>query len=727
MIFGTDSNNDMVIRITCDASGAISAIDATGQALKQAGDSASDAQAGFSSFEAGLVTFAATVDLVEKGIGYLKEGMSEIADLAEKGLELNNVSAGFNSLHDSSEQNVTSLAELQHATEGTVSNLKLMEVANQAVIRGLDQGTGYYAKAVDVAVQYGKATGQSAAESMDKLSQAVQRGSARQLEALGITQSAKQIYAAYANSIGIAAEALSQQQKEEALVEAIAGKTTSTIDQQTQAMDSITAGIDGYITVAYGANSGTKNLIKSADGLVSMMLGVDTQTAAASSKLAALPRDADSAGHAIEVLDTTWENLKGEIGMALDKNDDFAKSIHSLDDYLKGVDFKQFIGYVGDVATAIVNTSVTIFKEVTKDIGYIERLNDQLTAAKFGYIGGGQSVAEGIYNTIDNVAPSAGNLSQVTYQLKLLKAAMDAADPSQSELDAYEQLSQDVAAYGNRVKSLSDGLQGYTVSTKEQIKASVDLDNVLNKVIAATDSSTKSTQQSADAQAESAGQVIQLYKQLNDLTGGIDDTGIALSNYVKGTDDSISASTEFINSNYELADSADAATQAIAREGKAQAALASGDTSGLSGLSQMAVTNAPGQYNVNSASYDNGEAVSGAQHGGVLGTDVGAPVAQGGTVGGATSTPGSAVDAGSIYNGVGGNDVLLSDRSLILRRSADAWKQNTDAVKAHNRELANTLRLTQQIQKATVAPGTTAARATLGAGQARRTARAMGQ
>jgi hypothetical protein len=151
---------------------------------------------------AGLVVGAKVLNSLNQQIDQLAQSAGSVAALR----------TGFETLQRSVGQGpVQSIEALREATRGLVSDVKLYQRANQAVLLGVP--TKVFNEAAAAAVKLGRAMGIDAAFGLESLSLGLGRQSRLYLDNLGIVVSAEQAYASFALTLGKTAEDLTDSEK----------------------------------------------------------------------------------------------------------------------------------------------------------------------------------------------------------------------------------------------------------------------------------------------------------------------------------------------------------------------------------------------------------------------------------------------------------------------------------------------------------------------------------
>ena len=143
-------------------------------------------------------------DMIRGTMDFLSSGV-------ELSAKLESLKASFERLVEASGATNLSLESLRKATKETVSDVKLLQAANQALMLGLpaDQLNELF----EAAMKLGYAAGQSATKSIQDLTTALGRQSPRILDNLGIVFEASAAYEWYAEKIGTTSDKLTENQK----------------------------------------------------------------------------------------------------------------------------------------------------------------------------------------------------------------------------------------------------------------------------------------------------------------------------------------------------------------------------------------------------------------------------------------------------------------------------------------------------------------------------------
>jgi len=137
------------------------------------------------------------------------------------GAQITTLQRSFERLVEATGDTTISLQGLREATRGTVSDIELLQRANQAMMLGLP--TDQIEELFEAAIKLGNAMGIDAAFAVESLTIGIGRQSRLVLDNLGVIVKAEEAYKKYAEQIGVAANQLTEaQQKEAWQAEAIA-------------------------------------------------------------------------------------------------------------------------------------------------------------------------------------------------------------------------------------------------------------------------------------------------------------------------------------------------------------------------------------------------------------------------------------------------------------------------------------------------------------------------
>lgn len=232
--------NDVNILLNArnNASGAIKQVQTD---LRGLGGAASAASSGLSALAG-----AFTVGAVVAGVTALGGAMVDLANGAAKLETLRN---SFDGLAAGVGQSSADMLEsLRQASRGMISDADLLLSANKAMLLGVADTADEMTALMQIAMQRGAAMGLSTTQAFNDIVTGLGRGSALILDNLGIVVDAEANNEAYAASIGKVASALTEQEKKQALINAVmreaagaAGDATSSLSEQAVAIGSMGA------------------------------------------------------------------------------------------------------------------------------------------------------------------------------------------------------------------------------------------------------------------------------------------------------------------------------------------------------------------------------------------------------------------------------------------------------------------------------------------------------
>lgn len=153
--------------------------------------------------------------------GVMKLGAAMV-DLAKQGAQVQRVGVAFDQLARSAGASSDKIiASLRAASRGTISDSELMLSANRAMLLGLGSDAEQLGKLMEVAGFRGRAMGLTTAQAFSDIVTGIGRMSPMILDNLGITIDAARTFGDYAASIGKAADALTDAEKRQALLNGV--------------------------------------------------------------------------------------------------------------------------------------------------------------------------------------------------------------------------------------------------------------------------------------------------------------------------------------------------------------------------------------------------------------------------------------------------------------------------------------------------------------------------
>lgn len=148
-------------------------------------------------------------------------GIRQVIDFGRQAAAVNLMRQSFNSLIDPTEKSSESLNKLRQATNGTVSDFRLLQQANNAMILGVSKNTDEMAEMFDMAQRLGKALGRDTASSVESLITGVGRQSRLMLDNIGIIVKVDDAQKEYAMSLNKSVSALTDNEKKQAFQNAV--------------------------------------------------------------------------------------------------------------------------------------------------------------------------------------------------------------------------------------------------------------------------------------------------------------------------------------------------------------------------------------------------------------------------------------------------------------------------------------------------------------------------
>ena len=113
------------------------------------------------------------------------------------------------------------LASIKRATDGTVANSDIILAANKGIMLGLGAQADQWEKLAEVARFRARAMGLSVTDALERITTGIGRVSSKILDDLGIILDTQQVYSDYASAIGKSADALTNAEEKQALLNAV--------------------------------------------------------------------------------------------------------------------------------------------------------------------------------------------------------------------------------------------------------------------------------------------------------------------------------------------------------------------------------------------------------------------------------------------------------------------------------------------------------------------------
>jgi len=186
-------------------------------------DTAAGAWQGLSSAIPGLGTILSGAGLAGGALGAWQ--------LGQKAIELSKIGAAADRAAEAFERRLggdatAALEKLRIASQGTISDMGLMESATKAQMLGVADDAETLAGLLEVASRRGRDLGMGTAAAFSDIVTGIGRLSPMLLDNLGIVMDAKGTYESYAEAIGKTADALTEVEKRQALVERVLQEAT---------------------------------------------------------------------------------------------------------------------------------------------------------------------------------------------------------------------------------------------------------------------------------------------------------------------------------------------------------------------------------------------------------------------------------------------------------------------------------------------------------------------
>lgn len=307
---------DYKIEIEADVARALSSIENLTDQVEELTKEFSNTDKGISSFASKMISVRGVIDTAKDGFALAKSGLNALSGALQEAGQIEGLTRGFENLQASIGAVANdSLVSLKNATKGMVSDLELMEAANNAVLLGVDDGSGKFAEMTEAAIKLGQAAGRTATEAINDLTVGIGRGSKQILDNLGVIVDANKAYENFAKANGLVAEKLTDAQKKAAF--------------QAEAFGQVTE------------------------------------------KASKLPGVADTAATSFTKLTKAFEDQRVSALKALSDNEDLSEAIDELAKAIKNIDFKPLIDGLSTVATVAFDATRWIL-EVVQGIGAAE-------------------------------------------------------------------------------------------------------------------------------------------------------------------------------------------------------------------------------------------------------------------------------------------------------------------------------------------------------------------
>ena len=362
MGFGSDANN-IEISVTVDAKGTIKVFDQLGNELDRVETKSKKADQGFSKLQANLVTLNQATQLAQTALRGLTNASTALFNALDRAAKVEALAAGFENLQSSIGNLANDKMEaLKKQTRGLVSEMDLMQSANQAVLLGVDDGSGKFEELTGAALKLGRAMGIDAKSAVDSLTIGIGRQQPLILDNLGVTLKAGDAYKKFAAEIGKTTEQLTDNERKLAFNRA--------------AVEAI------------------------------------------EKRVANLAEIEETAAVATTGLKVTWSDLTAEFVTNLSSSEALKKSIDDLDRALKEIDTEQLIAALAEIASWLVEI-VTQAAKAAQALSFLGRKAREHSFKRFGE--DAKTAARGIESLDLFAKRTAGNLDKLKTQVEFLR------------------------------------------------------------------------------------------------------------------------------------------------------------------------------------------------------------------------------------------------------------------------------------------------------------------
>jgi hypothetical protein len=364
------NDQELRIKVIVDSAGAVKSFQVLADEIDNANPQNNGADSGFSSFASTLITLNQGTQLVSSAFSSFASVATQLGETLSRGFEVDGLTRSFENLQTSIGVTANeSLGGLREATKGMISDFELMQQANQAVLLGVDDGSGKFNELAAAAVSLGQATGRDAVSALSDLNTAIGRSSVLVADNLGIQVDAASAQRNLAASLGITVDALTEEQKSKAVSVEIANQA----------------------------------IVKARE-----LAGVQ-----------------EDAGSAYQALSATISNVTDQFSAAISSNENLGEAFRTLQEVISEIDFvaltdglanliSQFVN-AGSAALRFANNLSQNFSNVTMN-GYVNQM------ALLG--NGGEDAMRKILAGTRHLKPTRDNLDKVRVAFGELHQAM---------------------------------------------------------------------------------------------------------------------------------------------------------------------------------------------------------------------------------------------------------------------------------------------------------------
>jgi hypothetical protein len=318
------------------------------------------------------------------GIGGVVQLTQALFGLAEAGASFTELENASTALAESFGVNGNAmLSAMREAADGTIGDAQLMIAANRAIVTGVGANAQEMATLIEDAKARADAFGVSSTQAFDTLITAIGNASPRMLKQLGYTIDLTEANDAYAASIGVASDKLTEQQQRASILQAVLAQTGRIpgTDSSADAFERLGVSIEK-------AKISLGTLI--APALVPAIEGVTFALDELSARMQGLP---DGLNESLAISINQIQDWQNRLGAAQQQN-------AGVSDFLCGT---QTAGTFDDEIAA-ANEQIAAFQQLKTTVELANQALEQ------GATGAGQYVAQ--TNAIADAAANSGSLTQ---------------------------------------------------------------------------------------------------------------------------------------------------------------------------------------------------------------------------------------------------------------------------------------------------------------------------
>jgi len=227
----------------------------------------------------------ATLDLglsgMQAALSTLQQVAQVIGETSQAGAQFSRLEGSFQSLASSMGSNGTQIiSAIESVTQGTLSQSVIMQQANNAMLLGVADSADEFETLAKIAVDRGRAMGISMEYAFESIVKGVGRLSPLILDNLGIVLDADKTYKEYAETLGKTADALSDNEKRQALLarlkEEVSNFDSSAVMDGAAAWERLAASMENATAAAGGwinANTPLMDTLKGISDILNVTAG----------------------------------------------------------------------------------------------------------------------------------------------------------------------------------------------------------------------------------------------------------------------------------------------------------------------------------------------------------------------------------------------------------------------------------------------------------------------